>query len=195
MNALYLTSIILTIALQNVIKKPYVIKTKGKGTYFFGVLMSLGATVVFLILCYKPNINSEILPYSLAFALLHSIATASTVIAISCGLLSLTSLMIQYSLLLPTFYGLLYLGDSLNIGLIPGLICLVISLYFINKKDDKSVLSLKWIVATLFAFLGNGLCSIVQKVQQIRFNNVYNNKNYRFSWICYFIFNKRTKWY
>ena len=176
MNVFYLISIILGIAIQNIVKKPYTIKTKGNGSYFFGAVMSFSATLTFLIICRKPIINPYVIPYAAAFAILHSVATVSTVIAISCGLLSLTSLMIQYSLMLPTFYGLFFLNDPLSIGFIPGLIFLIISILLINKKDENKILSFKWIVATFFAFLCNGLCTIVQRVQQIKFDSQYNNE-------------------
>lgn len=176
MNILYLTSIIVGVAAQNIIKKPYTDKTGGKGVYFFSALISIAAMIFFIISAGGLEWDFGIMPYSAGFALAYTCCTVFTVIAIACGSLSLTSLIIQYSLMLPTVYGLVFLKDEISIGFLPGIILLVISLVLINKKSDGAAFSFKWIVSVLLAFLGNGMCSVVQKMQQVKFDGLYKNE-------------------
>jgi drug/metabolite transporter (DMT)-like permease len=88
--------------------------------------------------------------------------------AIQEGSMSLTALISSYSLLIPTFYGLVFGNEKISVFLILGLITLVISLFFtIYNKDEKNErITKKWIIYVLLAFIGNGLCSTVQRIQQ-----------------------------
>ncbi|MBE6762457.1 MAG: hypothetical protein E7551_09295 [Ruminococcaceae bacterium] len=97
------------------------------------------------------------------------------VLAIAYGSLSLTSLFISYSLMIPTFYGLI-IGDTVSTGFIPGMLLLVISLFLTNKSNEKAKISLKWIICVFLSFLGNGMCTVVQKMQQIASNGAYKNE-------------------
>ena len=180
MNIFYLTFIIIGLAVQNVIKKPYTDKTGGKGVYFFSAMTALAAMLFFVAsaIIGKGNLNFDwgILPYAIGFAVSYAIGTIFSVVAVSCGSLSLTSLIIQYSLMIPTVYGIFVLNDPISSGLVLGIILLVISLILINKKDENIKFSLKWIVSVLLAFLGNGLCSVFQKMQQVEFDGQYKDE-------------------
>ena len=176
LNALYLITIILGVAGQNIVKKPYVQKLGNKGVYFFGMAVSLAALLFFVFTSDGLDFNLAVLPYSLGFAAAYCLAIALGVVAVKEGSLSLTSLITSYSLMMPTFYGLIFLNDPISFGLIPGLVLLVISLYFINKKDGESKFSPLWIVSVTVVFIGNGFCSIVQKMQQVAFDGAYKNE-------------------
>lgn len=176
MNIFYLASIILGVAAQNIIKKPYTDKTGDKGVYFFSGITSLAAMLFFIVSSGGIEWNSGILPYSAGFALSYTCCTVFTVIAIASGSLSLTSLIIQYSLMLPTVYGLIFLKDSIGKGFIPGIVLLIISLVLINKKSEEARFSFKWIISVLLAFFGNGMCSVVQKMQQVKYDGAYKNE-------------------
>ena len=176
LNTIYLLSIILGVSGQNIVQKIYAGKTKGKGVYVFGMITSICAMLFFLLTSKDIALNVEVLPYAVGFAISYAVATASLVMAVSCGSLSLTSLIVSYSLLLPTVYGLLFLKDPISIGFIPGIILLIISLVLINKKDEKVKFSLKWIICVILAFVGNGMCSVIQKMQQVRFDGAYKNE-------------------
>lgn len=180
MNVFYLISIIIGVAAQNFVKKPYSGKTNGKGVYIFSVLTSVAALGFFIVsaLAIKGRLEMkpEILPYAFAFAISYAAGTVGSVVAISCGSLSITSLIISYSLMIPSFYGICFIGDPISKGLIPGIILLVISLVLINKRDKDVRFSLKWLVSVALAFLGNGFCSVTQKMQQIKFNEQYKDE-------------------
>ena len=176
MNAVYLIATVLAIAGQNILKKVYNLRTGG-GVYFFTTLSALSAMVFFLITGIgKLSFTAALLPYSAAFGAAYAVAVVFSVMAVSCGSLSLTTLINSYSLMLPTFYGLLFLRESVSPGLIPGLLLLIISLILVNKKTESTPITPKWLICVALAFVGNGLCSIFQKVQQSSFDGAYKSE-------------------
>lgn len=176
MSVLYLVSIILGLAFQNIIRKLYTQKTSGKGVYFFGFLTSLAAMLFFIIISDGFAWNAGLLVYALFFALSYAASAVAGVAAVAHGPLSITSLITSYSLMVPTFYGLIFLKDPISFGLFPGLLLLAISLFLINKKSADSTITLKWVIYVFIGFAGNGMCSVVQKMQQIAFNGAYKNE-------------------
>ena len=176
MNALLLISIILGVSAQNIIKKPYTQKSGGKGAFIFGAFSSFAAMLFFVVTSGGFKLEAGLVPYALGFALSYGAAVVFSVLATACGSLSLTALIISFSLMIPTFYGLIFLGDPIGVGLIPGLLLLVISLVLINKKSVSVKITRKWLVYVFFAFVGNGMCSTVQKMQQVAFDGAYKNE-------------------
>jgi len=177
MNAIFLLLIILGISTQHISVKAY--STKAKGSYSFSMAKSLVALIVFIVIAGKNlTFSSESIIYSVAFAIAYSLEAIFTVLAIKTGPLSLTSLLGQYSLIIPTFYGLLMLNEKAGLSLIIGIVLLLISLFLINlegKKEEKKI-TLKWVIYVALSFIGNGGCSTVQKVQQINCNGAYKSE-------------------
>lgn len=120
--------------------------------------------------------NTGLILYAVLFALSYATATVSSVAAVAYGSLSLTALIISYSLMLPTVYGLIFLKDPIGFGLIPGLVFLIISLFLTNQKSSDSSLRFQWIICVILAFIGNGMCSVIQKMQQIAFDGAYKSE-------------------
>lgn len=175
MDILYLLAIILGISGQSIVKKPYTQKTNGAGVYFFNTLLSAAALLFFVVTSSKFSFDISFIPYSISFAVSYAVASVFMVLAIAYGSLSLTSLFISYSLLIPTFYGLI-IGDPIGKGFIPGMILLVISLFLTNKSGEKGKISFKWIIFVILSFVGNGVCTVVQKMQQVSSNGAYKNE-------------------
>lgn len=175
MDILYLLAIILGISGQSIVKKPYTQKTNGAGVYFFNTLLSAAALLFFVVTSSKFSFDISFIPYSIGFAVSFAVSSVFMVLAIAYGSLSLTSLFISYSLMIPTFYGLI-IGDTVSTGFIPGMLLLVISLFLTNKSDEKAKISLKWIICVFLSFFGNGMCTVVQKMQQIASNGAYKNE-------------------
>jgi len=177
MNAIFLLIIIIGISAQHITTKAY--NAKAEGVYSFSTAKSLAALIVFLITAGSNlTFSSESIIYSVAFAIAYGMTNIFTVLAIKTGPLSLTSLLGQYSLIIPTFYGLLILNESAGVALIIGIVLLLISLLLINiegKKEEKKI-TLKWGIYVLLSFIGNGGCSTVQKIQQINCNGAYKNE-------------------
>lgn len=178
MNYFLLILVTLGVSIQQICKKAYNKKTGG-GAFTFSTATSLIA-LLFFIGTSKGEFNfpPELLWYSISFAVCFCLAAVCSFLAISTGSLSLTSLFTQYSLLIPTVYGLLFLGESASAFLLLGIVLLLISVIFVNfeSKGEKKQITLKWLVLVFLAFVGNGSCSAIQKVQQINFNGLYKNE-------------------
>lgn len=176
LNAIYLITIILGVAFQNIFKKPYTNKVGGKGVYWFSATLSLAALLFFVVTSKGLKFDAGILLYALGFAITYILATVFSVKAISCGSLSLTALITSYSLMLPTFYGLIFLKEPVGVGFIPGIILLMISLVLINAKSNDNKISFKWVIYVFLSFVGNGMCSVFQKMQQVKYEGAYKNE-------------------
>ncbi len=175
-----LTASVLGVTVQTISKKAYNKKITG-GTFTFTALGICFALIIFLITAGgKFNLDPDILPYAVGFAVAYGSASIGSFLAISTGPISITSLLIQYSLIIPTIYGL-YTGDEASLFLYIGLGLLFISLFLVNieKKGEEKKISLKWIVFAIVAFLGNGLCSTIQKAQQDVFVTEQNPDGYK----------------
>lgn len=176
MNALYLISIIVSIAFQNVLKKQYNEKTSGRGVYIFNGMSAVAALVFFAVTSDVCEFPAGLLPYAATFAASYAVALAAITIAIGCGSLSVTSLIFSFSLLIPTVYGILFLKEPIGAGFLPGLVLLTVSLFLVNQKSDHTKISLKWCISVFLAFVGNGMCSVIQKKQQMEFDGNYKGE-------------------
>lgn len=175
MNIIFISIIVIGLSLQHITKKSYNNKIQGGGVICFSALSSLVAALFFVFQIKLPlSFDLSILPYAIIFGLGYGSCVVCSVLAILCGSLSLTSLITSYSLIIPTLYGMIFLKEPISYYLIIGLVLLFISLFLINfVKDTNHKLSLKWLIYVVVAFVGNGICTTVQKVQQIDFSGKY----------------------
>ncbi len=176
MSALLIALCVGTLTIQNVFTKQYSLK-KLSGDYTFGTVKALFAFLFFLFTTKDLSVTAAILPYSAAFAVTYSVALVGTILAIKSGPLAITSLIMSYSLIIPTMYGFLFLHEPVTLLKGLGLVFLLVSLFLVRNEskggEEKGVTG-KWLAFVLFAFVGNGLCSVIQNAQQRRFDGAQN---------------------
>ncbi len=176
-NALLLSSAVAVIALQAIIKKYYNGITSDKGAFVFNAVFSIAACAFFVVFSgFDLHFTLELLPYSLLFAVGYGGAIVAAFLAIKYGSLSLSSLVLSYSLLVPTAYGLMFLDEKLSVFLIIGLVLLSISLFLINSKKGDGKITLVWVIWAAASFVCNGACATVQLVQQRNFDGGYKSE-------------------
>lgn len=176
MDYFWIVIIVISMAFQNVCKKQYTLICAQK-PYWFSAVSSFAAMLFFLILSgFKPEFNSDLLPYSICFAVVFAAATVGSCQAIKYGSLSITMLVISYSLIIPTLHGIIMLDESLSVCGTIGIVLLMISLFLINIKKDAKAFSLKWVIYLIVAFVGNGMCSVFQKQQQTDFGGMFKSE-------------------
>ena len=176
-NILLLLTIVVFVSVQQVTKKAYNLKVSG-GAMSYSAASCVAALVVFLIISGgKLTFSTEFLPYSLLFALSYSVTVVTGMLAILVGPLSLTCLVTSFSLIVPTLYGIFVLQEPVSTNLFIGLGLLAAALVLINleEKGEKKI-TLKWAIYVILAFVGNGMCSTVQKVQQIQLAGQYKSE-------------------
>lgn len=165
----YLTifEVAVALMLQNVLKQIFGDRLK-HGTILFSAIISAFALLFFLAVNREWKLDIRIVPYAVGFGISYLFATVFAVLAIGSGSLAKTSLILSYSLLIPGFYGILFLGEGITCFLIIGLCLLALSMFLINYKKEQSAqkVSWRWILYVLLAFWGNGLCSVIQKEEQ-----------------------------
>ena len=161
-------------------------KNPESGALLFSAFCCIFACIFFL--CsggFKFEFNSAIMPYVISFGASYGTATVATYFAIKTGSLSLTSLITSYSLVVPTVYGLLFLGEDGSILFYVGLVLLLISLMLIGMKgdkksdtktEDKPKITPIWVLFVSLAFIGNGLCSTFQTAEQRAFMGAYKSE-------------------
>ena len=161
---------------QNIFKQKYNDRCS-HGTYFFSGTISLFAMLFFMAVNRDWGYRAALLLPSCLFAASYAAATVFVVLAIKYGSLTKTALILSYSLLIPTGYGILFLKESVGVALLLGLALLAVSLWLTNNTDRRESArgGWKWLIFVALAFVGNGMCSAVQKWEQIRYGAEHQN--------------------
>ena len=163
---LFLTA--LFIIFQKVCQDRYNAK-RDSGVFLFSGMISFFAMCFFMAVNRNWVWSSELIVPAVTFGLSYAAATVFVVLAIKCGSLAKTTLITSYSLMVPAVAGLIVLREPLGIPMLVGMVLLVLSLWLTNYRKvsadaPKEKVTLKWIVFVLLAFVGNGMCSTVQKL-------------------------------
>lgn len=177
MPFLILTTIIIFVTLQSITSKQYTNSTPNTKFYLFSGISAFFAMLFFILVSgFKLSFTPEFIPYSVGFAISYAASLVGLVFALKYGPLSITSLITSCSLILPAIYGIIFLNDPLKITACIGILCLIAALVLINIKDEEMKFSLRWIICVVLSFTGNGMCSIVQKMQQVKFSGAYKSE-------------------
>lgn len=178
LSAMYITIIIIGVSMQGVLKKGYGKKIGGGGIFTFSTIGVLTACLFFTIRALiggNLRFDLEMLPFAFLFAAGYCAASLFNMLAIQTGSLSLTSLVLSYSLIIPTVYGLIFDGDKAGVTLFLGLGFLAFSIALINTKKGDTKITGKWVLFAFLSFVGNGTCSTVQTEQTEIFAGKYDD--------------------
>lgn len=178
MQYIGLICVVLLTAIQNIIQKQWNLEEEKSHTtkpFLFLAISALASVAFFAIQSgFQCEFRFDVFLCSVGFAVAYSAALIGTFLAIRWGSLSLTMLLTSYSLLIPVFYGLFFLKEKISYVGVAGIICLLISIFLIADKTQKATFSFKWIISIVAAFCGNGMCSTLQKRQQVLFEGHTN---------------------
>lgn len=169
----------MSVGVQYVITGLYARKSSSQSPFVFMLFISL--TVIAFYSLYNRfqfSFSRELISYSLLYGFCFGMAFLFQVLAIQRGGVTLTSLLLSYSLILPTLFGIFVYKDSVTITFLAGLSLVLISLFLINykgreKKGTGKNVQTGWLLLALSAFVGNGMCSIVQTSSQKNFQGQY----------------------
>ena len=117
MQYLMLTVTLITATIQSIFAKEYFTKAKNSSPMMYSFLSVVFALFYFVI---YGSVSGGLdfsnilafLPYSLAFAIAYGSAVYGSKSALKCGPLALGTLFGACSILIPTFLGILFLGDE-----------------------------------------------------------------------------------
>ncbi len=148
--------------------------------YTFIVLLS-SLIVWWIMYAINFSFDAKVLPYSVMFGLFLTLGTICNIFALKTGPIVLTSLIVQISTVMVAVWGLIFWNTEFTVKVLLGIILVVVSLFLClyTKKQEEDAktqkITFKWLVFVMLAFTGNGGCLIVQKSQQMAFNNEHSN--------------------
>ena len=162
---------------QSVAQKRYHARTESPDVVLFAAMTTLCALAFFLVSSgLRLTFDRRILPYALAFGVSYASAWVGTVLALRYGSLALTSLIVSFSLVFPTVYGLVT-GEALRALTVAGLALLCAALVLINGRSGRGErISPKWALCVGVAFLGNGICAVASAMQKRALGDGYSHE-------------------
>ncbi len=111
------------------------------------------------------------------FGVIFSLTVYFNLVALEHGPLSLTNLIVNFSLVIPLVYGFAFLDETVTplrvVGIALFAVCMFLFCNPFEKGEGKRGASLKWFLLTLAAFATNGMLMIIQKNYAIKTENAY----------------------
>jgi len=176
-NYILITFLTIGISVQNYAKKEYMVRNRENKSAMslFNLVMSSVSLLIFVLLTIgKFSFHMPTMIYAILNGLFFAVNIYTNMQAIKHGPLVLTALISSYSLIIPSIYGLIFLGELVTFFAYIGFLLLAMSLYLINRPSENNLnVSLKWIIYALINFLSNGICSTILKVHQTKFDGMY----------------------
>ena len=150
-----------------------------KGGFVFTAMVSL-FSMIFFVITDKGGFDfrAEMWPYGLLSGVFYASASLLTYLALGCGPFALSLLLLSYSGIFSILYGILFLGDSLSLFAVIGILLMLVSVYLTRteKRVGESKISFRWVIFIGISVLGCGMFGVIQKMQQLRFNNEVDNE-------------------
>lgn len=184
LTVLYVLGQIVPATLSTVTKKKYG-KFAPPVFYSFFTLISCVAFYVVLFFIQKgtdfSGFSFDLIKYAIPYGLCFALATIFIQLSVTCGDVSLTGLFSNLGLLIPTFYGIFFLHNSVSLFFWIGLVALCISLVLINVKfgkgkSERKPITAKWLIFALLGAAANGFSAMFQTMQQTEHNGNFGTE-------------------
>ncbi len=149
-------------------------------TEFFNGATTLFSTLCAVLLCAIASafrLPLEGILTAAIFGVIFSATVFFNLLALDYGPLSLTNLIINFSLVVPLVYGFAFLGESITLLRVVGIalfaVCMFLFCNPFGKAGGERGASLKWFLLTLASFVTNGMLMIIQKNYALKTDNAY----------------------
>lgn len=166
-------------------------KTEENTSYLYSAVVTFSATTTWGLICFtNSEVNSGVVPYSVAYGLFYTIAMLGMFKAYQTGSVSLTAFVKQLSLIAVAFWGFIFWGNPIELNIILGIALIIVALYLCfnpSKNNQSGGITLKWCIFALMLLTGNAGCSIIQKYQQLAFDGNFGNTLMFFGTLISFI--------
>ena len=147
----------------------------------FNGIKTFSALVLFGVMSiWKFNYNADAIIYGGLYGICLCMSMYCGYKALSLGPLSLTSLIVAFSVVFPLLYGIVFCDEKLTVVRCMGFIFLALTIVAANvsggaSDDTRKInnLSFKWKIFVFATFVCNGLCSVLQKMHQIKYPGLY----------------------
>ena len=145
---------------------------RGGVSFIFNALKATSAFVMFGIMSiYGFSFTKESFIYGVLYGLSLSLSMYAGYRALVLGPMSLTSMLVSLSVIIPVAWGIAVRGETPDGFKYAAFILLLLALLFMNadklgKREEKTGNYLKWLFFVVVTFLTNGFCSVLQKEYQ-----------------------------
>lgn len=136
---------------------------------------SASALLMVLLFVWSCSFHPESVSFGVVYGISLSASNYFGFKALSTGPLSLTSMTVSFSVIMPIIYGIAFCGESVTLYRLIGFALLVVTLILnkFGKEKSNTAKGEKWWLYVLTTFFTNGICSILQKAHQNRFPGKY----------------------
>ncbi len=173
MNTLLLISGVLAFAVNSVSIRTFQLKcsqSKYDTDLFQSLFCVVGASAYAL--GGKSIFNLSISQFlsAMLFGIFFACAVLFIAECYACGPMSLTSIIVNSSVIIPILYSCISLKESTTATQITGCILLAITFLFSAfnaESKENSKINFKWLIFVLIAFISNGLTAVIQKNYKI----------------------------
>ena len=145
----------------------------------FNFLKTVAALVIFVLMALKGfELHIPTIYYSVGFSLFLSVSMYCGYKALCLGPMSITSLLVSLSLVIPSIYGIAFCDEEMTFVKVIGFVLLFTALVLFNikKTEEDRKTSGKWLFYVAMTFLTNGGCSVIQKIHQQNYTGKYCNE-------------------
>lgn len=144
-------------------------KQKPGSPFVYQVAISVAAFAFFFIGAnFQLKFDNQLLLFGGIYGVSYSAYFICQILAIKEGSVSLTALVLSYSLIIPTLFGIIVYNELPSIYFCIGFVFFVISLLFVGLPREKNTLKItkRWVIYVLISFVGNGACAIFMSLYQ-----------------------------
>lgn len=150
----------------------------GAGGLMFNAILCLFSAVFFVVTDKGGLVfTKELVLYGIIGCILFAAGFYGAYLALQTGSFGMTRLINSFSGLISIFYGIILLHEPAS-----PLKWIAIALIFISsfimkyQKGGGKEFSWKWLMFAVITAVSNGFISVVQRIQQLKFNHAYNNE-------------------
>ncbi len=148
----------------------YARKVRDGNQFIYTACVSLASFLFFT--CYNGfqfHFDAYTLRMAFFFAISYCACVVGELYSVKYGPIALSSIFFSLSLMIPTFFGVIFWGESIGVTFFIGILLVCASIVFmcLKESDEPQVkITGKWIGFVLLACIPNGLCSILQTYHQ-----------------------------
>lgn len=150
------------------------------GGFFFTALISLFSMLFFFVTDGNGfHAPSALWIYGICSGIFYCSASFLTYLALQCGPFAQSNLILSYSVVFKIGYGIFFLREVVTKPLLLGIAVILVSLYLIRPVSDtdaKCRITGKWVVCIGISSIGCGMVGVLQKMQQVHFDNTCNHE-------------------
>lgn len=164
--------------------------TKGKASssmHFNTLKVGASLAFFFLISFYNMQFHLPTVLFASGYGFALFFSTLFGYMALMQGSMALTSLIISYSVIIPCFFGIIFLDETVGFMRMLGIVLLFVSMYLLKQQAENTKMSKQWFVYVAITFLCNGICSVIQKLHQTVYPSSYCNEFMIYSIVVTFI--------